>query len=335
MAAWRHLLAGLVAAVGAAGAAAQVKVELARSPALECLQPAGADRSAPEYPFDEWKAQEPGRVKVQLEFTVPDGAPEVTTLEREGSVRFDRSVRDHVRSWRVPCIEPGRPVRLIKEYVFQKDERVVGSPPAIDAADTLRREASACLAHVSGNKTPGYPPLAIKQGEVGRIHAVMRFKSPADPPEVETYARSSAGRLERHIQDWAKGYRLPCLSGETVSLGATFVFILSGDPRFGFKPLELQHLLPSVKGIQQQTLALDTTRMGCPFDVRFTYLRPMLHNRVGAVGDWRPEREPLLDYLRSVELDLPQRSLDAVYADDTTITVPCLKIDLKPLGEKQ
>lgn len=312
-----------------------MKVELARSPALECLQPAGADRSAPEYPFDEWKAQEPGRVKVQLEFTAPGRAPEVTTLEREGSVNFDRSVREHVKSWRVPCMEPDRPVRLIKEYVFKKDDRVVGSPPTIDAADVLRREASACLAHVSGNKVPNYPALALDNQEVGRVHSVMRFRSPSDPPEVKTYARRSAGRLDAHIRRWAEGYRLPCLSGETVTLSATFTFIFSNDPRFGLKPLTLRQLLPAVKGIRQRQLTLDTSTMGCPFDVQFTYLRPMLHNLAGAVGDWRPERAPLLDFLREVELDLPENSLDAVYADNTTITVPCLKIDLKPQGDKQ
>lgn len=335
MARWRHLLAGLVAAVGAAGAAAQVKVELARSAALECLQPAGADRSAPEYPFDEWKAQEPGRLKVQLEFTAPDGAPDVTTLEREGSVRFDRAVRDHVRAWRVPCLEPGQTVRLVKEYVFKKDDRQVGSPPAIDAADALRREAARCLTHVSGNKAPEYPLLSLKSNEFGRVHAVMRFRSAADPPEVKTYARRAVGRLDEHIQRWAQGYRLPCLSGEAVALSATFVFVIADTGRFGLKPVTLQQVLPSVKGIAQRTLALDTTTMSCPFDVRFTYLRPMLRNLAGALGDWRPGREPLLDFLRDIELDLPDRSLDAAYADETTITVPCLKIDLKPQGDKQ
>lgn len=335
MARWRHLLAGLVAAVGAAGAGAQVKIELGRSPALECLAPAGADASAPEYPFDEWKRQIPGRVKLQLEFDDAAKEPTVTVLEREGPEAFETTARKHVAAWRVPCIEPGQKVRLVKEYVFVKDERRVGVPPALDAADTLRRSATACLSHVSGGKAPEYPPAALRGGETGRVMAFLTFRSPSEPPVAQVFARRSAARLERHILEWVQGYRLPCLSGERVGLTLGFVFSLYGDPAVGLRPLLLQDLLPRVKGIRQRTLSLDTSAASCPFDVRFTYLQPRRTNVVHAVGDWKPGREPLLEFLRDVELQLPENALDAVYADDTTITVPCLKIDLKPLGDKQ
>ena len=334
MARLRHLLAGLAAVGWAAGALANVSVQLGPSPALECLQPAGADASAPEYPFDEWKGQVPGRVKVRIDFALPDAAPEVTVLELEGGQPFARSVRDHLRDWRVPCMDPGRPVRLLKEYVFTKDRRQVGAPPAEDAADALRREASRCLAHVSGRSAQDALGGA-RLRDHGRVFLTMQFKSPSDAPQVSAFARTSSAVLRRRVEDWAVGYRLPCLSGEHVQLDVVFSFKFEGGPNAGLRPLLLQELLPRVKGIRDRPLKLDTTAMGCPFDVSWTYLRPQRRNKAGALGAWLAGREPLLDFMREVELDLPETALDAVYADVTTITVPCLKIDLNPQGDKQ
>lgn len=334
MARWRHLLAGLAAAAWAAVAAATT-LELAPSPALECLTPAGADAGAPQYPFDELKMEETGRVKVRLDFSSPDSEPEVTLVEWEGSIRFVRSVRDHVRSWRVPCMVRGQSVQLLKEFVFSKDQRRVGSPPAEDVAQELRRQTLACLTHLSGDKMPDYPRLSMNSNEQGRIHTVLTFTSPSEPPEVMTYARRSVGRLEAHVRTWVKGYRMPCLSGQPVKFAATYVFVFADARRFGLKPFVLTDLLPAVKNKRTRALALDTAEMACPFDVRFTYLQPQTRNVVGALGAWKPGREPLLEFLREIELDLPDRSIDAAYADTTTITVPCLKIDLNPQGDKQ
>jgi hypothetical protein len=50
---------------------------------------------------------------------------------------------------------------------------------------------------------------------------------------------------------------------------------------------------------------------------------------VGQAGNADPARRELTEWLRESELDLPKRSLDAVFGDETTITVPCIKIDLK------
>lgn len=335
MAAWRHLLAGLVAAVGAAGAWAQPKVELGRSPALDCLRPAGADLSAPDYPGEEWKLRIAGRVKVQLEFGGPDQAPQISVLEREGSEEFVRTVRDHVAPWRVPCALPGQKVRLVKEYVFRPDERKVAAPPAWDAADAQRRAAAACMTHVDGETSPSYPSAALRDRQTGRVMALLTFRSPSEPPAVQVFARPSAARLERHVAEWSRGLRLPCLSGEYVYIAYSHHFAYMSDPGAGLRPLLLQEVLPRVKGIRQRALALDTSTMARPFDVRFTYLKPRYSNLVGALGDWKPGREPLLDFLRDVELELPESALDTIYADQTTITVPCLKIDLKPQGDKQ
>ena len=98
----------------------------------------------------------------------------------------------------------------------------------------------------------------------------------------------------------------------------------------GFKPLDLLQLMAVVSNIDQATVDMDTGTMGCPFDLKFGYHQPFLPNRVGEVSASDLSRRPLPSWLEGIHLNLPRRTQDSVFADTTTVTVPCVKIDSKP-----
>ena len=321
--------AALVLAAGMPCLAPAQQVELLPSAVSRCLQPVAAER-LPEYPFAAWKNGEKGRVTVELEFTIADGRPGVDVLAREGPDSLVDAVRSHVRSWRVPCLDPAEaPARLRIEFVFQPDDRKVIGSGVLDAADAARTEQLACVRHLRGNKAPEYPTEALRRQVQGRVLAKLRFAATDQPPVAEVHARPSAELLADAVRRWVAGYRMPCLQGPPVEALWAFTWRFEGEV-FGFKPLELRQLLSLVPEVVTQGLAADTTAMGCPFDLRLHYRQPFLPNGVAELGVSNPARQPIIDWLRSARLELPSRTADAVFGDFTTVTVPCLKIDIKP-----
>jgi hypothetical protein len=331
----------LAAWLMAASAAMAQQTMLAPSAAVECLSPPAAERGVPEYPFAAYKQQLNGRVRVQLRFTGAALAPAVTVLEQDGDASFVDAVQDHVRSLRVPCLQGEQPVDLLFDFVFRPDEPRPAPLPQ-DADDARRAQLARCLTNQGGSNMPDYPPAALRQNVQGRVLVAMRFDAPDRPPEVRLLPRTGgdAADKRRHpsalflppLRDWTAGYRLPCLQGPPVTLTQTYVYRIEGDA-FGFMPgLGLRDVLPLVQGLRQQRLLFDFSTMGCPFDVALQYRQPNLPNRVRVLGDPHPARGPFVDWLRQARLDLPAKSLDAVYGDELRFTVPCLKIDLNPQG---
>ena len=317
------LLAAAVLMLGALVLAAPARaqqVSLEPSAAVDCLSPAAAERGAPEYPFIEFKDGTAGRVKVVLSFTSPSTRPAVKVLAQEGGSSFVDAVEAHVRSFRVPCHDGSeRAVRLVFDFVFRMDDRKVYPSPPVDADQAARQAQLACLVHESGHKAPEYPQAALRSELQGRVLTRLRFDAPDRSPvaEIFTYPTAGAGYrqqramalLSDQVKDWLAGYRLPCLQGEPITMSIIFVYRIEGSAS-GFKPgLSLMSLLPMVRGIRQQRLAFDTTSMACPFEVELTYRRPHLPNWVGEVGSTDPARQPLLDWLQQIELDLPASTL--------------------------
>ncbi|MDP1900272.1 MAG: hypothetical protein Q8K96_07445 [Rubrivivax sp.] len=326
-------LAGLGACIGALGSPALAQdVTLEPTPALRCLTPLAEQRGAPEYPLRVFKLGLGGRVKVELEFTTPDKRPAVKVLESEGDESFIDAVKAHVREYRVPCLEGADiPSRLVIDFVFKPDDRrVIWSKP-VDPMAAERARTLDCLSHVSGNKTPPYPVWAQRQNVQGRVLARLRFDAPDRPPVAEVFARPAAEGLAEHIKTWAEGYRLPCHQGGPLRANVVFVFVFEGET-YGFRDLTLRQFLGAVRGIREQTLTFDFNTMACPFDVKWVYQQPFMPNAVGEVGSSDAARRPFLDWLSRVELDLPKRSLDSVFGDHVTLTVPCVKIAIKPQG---
>jgi hypothetical protein len=312
------------------GLHAQPTVELAPSDALACLTPNAAQRGAIEFPFDAWKTGRDGEVKVRAMFDSADGAPELRVLTSEGGAEFEAAVKAAMKQWRVPCLRPGQRATLEQVVAFKSSLGKAYTLPARDAAEALELAALRCMAHLRGEKTPDYPSDALRQGVQGNVLARVRVTGPDREPEVVVSARPQARSLARSVREWLKDVRMPCLSGEHINSIYTFKFVFEGD-NFGLKPMTLTQFLPGVKGIRSTPLQLDTTAMGCPFSLRWQFRRPFADNGVHDLDTTpRPEREPLFAWLRQVELNLSEEALDAVYGDNTILTVPCLKINLNP-----
>jgi hypothetical protein len=329
------LLGALLALlVLAAPAAMAQRFDIAPHPALQCLGVVPGAPEAPEFPLREFKDRASGGVQVLLEFAGPDRAPRVTVQGHTGQEAFVEAVLAHARQLRTPCLVPGDgPLRLVRDYQFRPDDRSVhwlrGSDP--DAA--AKRAALACVKHERGgaDARPEFPRQAAQGGLQGRVLAQLRFDAPDQPPTAEVQARPSAYLFAESVERWVKGLRMPCHpGGGSIEGHWMFEFRLEGEGHFGFRPLSLPALLGSTRGIRQQTLAFDTTRMGCPFELEFSYRRPRWPNAVGELGTPDPARRPLLEWLETIELDLAPRLLDSVHGDRTRITVPCIRIDLKP-----
>jgi hypothetical protein len=326
------LLMALVLA-GALPAAAQQRSD-EKTPEQRCLRhEAGAD-AQPEYPAAEYNNNKAGRVQVALTFSAPNRGPAVRVLLHEGGEAFLEAVIAHLRGLRVPCLAAdGEPVELRQDFQFAPDRRQVHWTGPIDARVEQARASLGCLVHQSGAQAPDYPARQLRENVQGRVVLRMRFERPDTPPVVESFSRRDARALANHVAQWAQGYRAPCLTAPASSL-FTYVFTLSSlgqEPDgYGFRNVTFMQVLGSTVGIRKQTLALDTSQMGCPFELRVQYLRPLLPNSIGEPGEPVPARRPLIEWLEGFEFNLPAEALDAAWGDTFKVTVPCIKIDLKP-----
>lgn len=323
------VLCGLLTGLLAGSAAWAQTVTLEPSVVARCLTAPAGSSGLPTYPFVQYKSNEPGRVRVALDFSAPDERPTVTVLSSDGDSVFVDAVKQHARSLRLPCLPASSTVRLLQEFVFQTDQRAVFSGRPVDAADAERRKMLECMTHSSGTRAPNYPHWAREENVQGRVLVSLTFSAPDRAPVAKVDARPSARRLARTIEYWVKDLRLPCHTGGPVQAKVVYMFVFEGEA-YGFKGLTLQELMSRAKGIEKQRLQLDTTTMGCPFDLKFTYFQPSMDNSVGSLGNFDPARRPLLDWLAGVELDLPRASLDSVFADTADVAVPCIKINLNP-----
>lgn len=319
-----------LALLWAAGSAWAQQVEMAPPAALRCLTVAPGTHEAPEYPFDEFKAKERGAVQVLLEFDRADAPPRATVQEHTGKP-FADAVLKHARDLRVPCLTPGdAPLRVLRDYVFKPDDRLANWHRTADADDDANRKAWRCVQHLKGWDQPLFPRAEVNSGVQGRVVVEARYEAPDRAPVLAVHAQRSARRLAQAVSQWLQDSRMPCHPGRPVTVYLTYEFLIDGYSRYGFKDVTFRNLIAATAGIERQRLAFDTTTMGCPFDVRLWYRRPHLPNRVGELGEPNATRRPLLEWMETIELRLPQPDLDSVYGDSAVITVPCIRVDLKP-----
>ncbi len=310
--------------------AAQVPV-IEPSRVLSCLTPPTAQRGLPEYPDRERKMDIGGSVQVELTFSGPDRRPDVKVLRQEGSDAFVDAVSAHVRQLRAPCVRPDMPpARVTFDFVFKPDEKRVATAGPVDPDHAENQRLLQCLKHTSGSLQAPYPEAAWRREIQGRVFARLRFDAADQPPASEVYSARNKGPLHDAVESWVQGLRLPCYSGRPVHAGFTYVFLIDGTPQYGFKDLTLGQFLGAVRDIRQQRLDFDFTAMGCPFEVRLTYLQPRRANVVHQLDTYDAARKPFLDWLETVELNVPARSLDAIYADTLTLPIPCARLDLNP-----
>ncbi|MBP6903280.1 MAG: hypothetical protein KBC73_24540 [Burkholderiaceae bacterium] len=299
---------------------------------LTLLPEAPAD--APVYPFREFKNGTPGRVLVELRFTGADLRPAVEIVETEGDLNFADAVRDHVRHLRVPCLEPREGASLLRlNFVFQPDQEKVAMPVGVDPHAPLREAQRKCVVHQSGDDRPDYPDF--EKGLWGRVVAQLRFEAPDRPPIAQVHARPSARRLQQEIESWVQGLRMPCHSGEPNEYSITYIYVLERGA-YGWKPnVGFAQLLPGIPLEQRRRAPLSTEAMGCPFAVEFALRQPQLPNHAAQLGEWRTERQPVIDWLRDIHLTGDKLFLDRVYGDTLRFDIPCYTIPSTSSANKE
>lgn len=301
------------------------------SQALACLSPQRELRGQPEYPFDLWKRGEKGRFKVALVFDDATSRPTVTVVERDGDSGFESAVKAHVRDLRVPCLTTGSPAARIEiEYVFYPERHKVAASDPVDTDRAAQDRMFKCLKHESGSLQIPYPEKARREDLQGHVLLELQFDSADGPPRFKVYATEWNKPLARALEQFASGIRLPCYEGRPVDLPIDYFFQLEGTSAYGFKEITFNQFLSSVKGIREQKLDFDFTTMGCPFNLRLTYLRPYRRNKVVHLDNYDPAREPFVEWLRNAELSLTVPALNSVFGDNLTLPVPCARLNLNP-----
>ncbi len=315
---------------------AQVGVPmLERSAAERCLTPPPAERGRPEYPPDELERRDGGRVRIELVFTAPDRAPRMRLLEDVVNGNFVAAVRRHIGVLRVPCMLPGtEPVRLVQTYSFvPNDGRTVMASMARSADRSERDAHFKCLTRIVPGDHPEYPMLALRREAQGKFFARMTFASPTSPPSVSFAAGPEDRSLRQSIEDYALGFRMPCMAGEPVSLLTLYSFILVGGERTRLKDQPLVSYLRNARDLQLPVF-FDFNTMGCPFDLRLRYWAPHQHNDVREIETSLPERSAFIDWLATIALKFDEKTNTEVLGESMTLSVPCGKLDLKAPAAK-
>ena len=305
-------------------------LSLAPSPLSTCLVPPAATRGTPEYPAEQWKNGQAGRVVTELIFTGPQLRPEFKVIESSGDEAFIDAVRRHVRDYRLPCLEDADiPARVRLEFDFRPTERTLAQPEATDPSLADRRQLLKCVVNTR-DRQPGYPSQARMQETQGRVLVTMRFVSADGPPEVTVLSRPASAVFVAPAREWAAHFRMPCFNGLPLNTQYTLVYRMEGAGDFGFRDLSLVQFVASIRNIREQRVFFDFNTMACPFEVRLQYLQPQRRNRVIQINQPHPARRAFLDWLADAELKLSERSQDAVFGDNVVLQIPCSRLNLQP-----
>ena len=270
-----------------------------------------------------------GTVQAELTFEAPDRAPQVKILDEGGSVAaLVDAVIVHAKGLRMPCLAGDRPVKLRQDYVFvPNDGRKVMATQLVDERDAAREEKLRCVRHASGESRPEYPGLALDRSEQGKVLVRLSFTAADQPSGVEVLTYGGFHHLRDAVLDHVAGLRMPCLgSGEPVVAERIYDFRLEGGPRTVLRDVGLLEFLRAVDKLEPAFF--DTNAMGCPFDLRVSYWQPYDANKVREIETTDPLRKPLLAWLSRLSLRLPERQRDALLGEESTMHVPCVKLDL-------
>jgi hypothetical protein len=337
----RRALALALTALGPLVALAQTS-EPAPSAELACLTPALEQRQPVEYPEDRLKRKEGAFFHLDLTFTHPDRAPRAKVVEDPRRVSAGRTENDfldaaerYASQLRVPCLPPGSEgfrLRQTFHFVPNDGRRVTVSAPREPEgwSDAFRRVMD-CLKPQRGSELwPPYPRRALDQGWQGNVIAQVRFDGPDAEPQVEIVAEPPRMSVfGASVRQAFSNLRAPCAEGAPVSGRVLFAFRIQDDRRVLLPDLDMRRLA-GVLRTYPAPVFFDTNALGCPFDLRVTYRAPHMSNVIAEVGDAVPLRQPFLEWLSKVEINLPESARNIVLGDTFTLHVPCLVMDVRP-----
>lgn len=323
--------ASLLLALTASAAQAQQAQQLVASALPACIQHRDG-LAAPTYPPSMLERKDDGEVEVELEFGGPDSAPALRVLTKSHVVG---DVLDTVtlfaRGLRAPCVRAdGPPLRVRQGFVFSaNDGRKVATTRARDVADEQRQQQLACLVQADGGKVGSipYPREAAVSGDEGKVLVELTFRAPDRPPEAKVLASGPSRVLRNTVTTHVATLRMPCLSQPPLAMMQLYWFKLDEGARTLIRDLSLVQFLQAARNVPRGVF-FDLNQMGCPFDLRVTYYQPHDTNAVRELDVSRSIRQPFLDWLSRLELNLPAARNTEVLGDTFTLSVPCTVIDL-------
>jgi hypothetical protein len=317
-------LGGVLAGFGPARA--QPGPQLAPSAAVACLKVPDEPLTYPPLSFER---KDGGTVRVELQFTGPDDPPRVKVFDEDAAfAELILATREHVSRFRMPCMAKGAPdLRLRQVYVFRpNDGRKVVSTTPRDPSDAGRMDLLSCMVHTARARAPDYPRSSLQADEQGNVFVELTFTGPADPPQLRVVATTRHRQLREAALDFAANLRLPCLTGERVSYRQLFQFRMDGGPRIALKDVTLRQFLGGARKVPSGVY-FDLGTMACPFDLRVAYYQPHDENLISELEKQVPARQPLLDWLSRVELQLDPETNAMLLGSSFTVSVPCGTVD--------
>ncbi len=333
----RHVVAVVLSVVAVGGVSAQTTSVLP-SAAQRCLTRGELLLGTPAYPQEALEAKASGRVSVELEFAASDAAPELLRLDvdrvdqRAHAYQFERSVRDFIKAYRVPCLNAGEKSKVTQEFVFlPHDRRGVTMMASSDQSQVRGQRLRACLMHQDPKAQPSYPSSDLAAGRQGTTVVQLEFTAAGAPPSITILDDGDGAWFGDVSRKHALGYRVPCHDGAgPASLIQLYEFKIEGGSRVTLRDVSFPTLVAAFRGIRSASVYFDFNTMGCPFEVLFRPMQPHAPNDVGVVGPVNEERRFFLDWLSRQQLNLPPSQANALIGQEARVSVPCTILNLGP-----
>jgi hypothetical protein len=310
-----------------AQAPATVVVDPKESP-LRCLVVPATPLA---YPAEAIERKVGGVIRVRMTFTAGDRAPKTEVFyDSVGSV-FRDEVLDRVSQYRLPCLAPDQsPLRVTQEFQFDPGDGRRVATGAVRDSEQGEERLFACSTGM--DRPPEYPRAVAAGSGPTQGTVIVRFEviDIDAPPRVEIVFDGGNRRFANVVRTHVTGYRFPCLGAKDLPLKVTqlFRFHLEGDSFHLLKDASLATFVGALDHLDTERVRFDLATMGCPFDLRFTLRRPYMDNAVAEIERHDPNRRELVEWLRRVEVRIPESARNALIGDSMTISVPCGVLDL-------
>ncbi len=167
--------------------------------------------------------------------------------------------------------------------------------------------------------------------------ARLTFSAPDAPPLVETIYAGGDSRFADRLIAEARLLRSPCATAAAPLTSREFRYVgvryggferyRAAEPRLK-RELQLTELVRLIKDLKSQRVKFDLREMGCPFKLRFAPFQPYLPNEVEEQVQGEPSRAPLLEWLRTITVDIPKDMMPTAIGRESMIAVPCAVLDL-------
>jgi hypothetical protein len=175
---------------------------------------------------------------------------------------------------------------------------------------------------------PVYPTNS--QSPYGNVFLRMKFMQRDEPPIVTVVYGGGHHLLAETAKSWMEQYRLRCARPieNPVEATSTHRFSPRGGAKVTLKDMGFIPFLQSVDRKSMGTPKFDFQTMACPFEVKVQLLQPYAPNEVRELERKEPSRKDFLQWLATLVFKYPDGYERFLVGDTTTITVPCMVLDL-------